>query len=353
VGSDGRFGLFSKDVSASFDAVTVKTNDPSVPDVAAQNLLAASAPVTTSLAPVTLTAAELTGVLGAAITYWAGAGTLDAAAVAGLEELSVTIADLPGLLLGRAEDRTITIDANAAGWSWFVDTTPQESSEYAWLDEDSVLAAGAGSEADGRIDLLTVVIHEIGHLLGLEHCDGVMAETLAAGVRVLPVAAEPEAADVRSEAAGVVPSSPPVSIEAVEALAKGSGVPEATLPLPGQDGSGWHWRAPVVSNAMSSAGSRLSVDALLGIDPALAITYLTERDKARKVLIEWTDALRERVFDELAGTFKDLPVPAATQASDRAGERGPGEWIFASSEAQGRPDRDPEGGPRIDWGLMR
>ncbi len=31
VGSDGRFGLFSQGVSASFDSVTVKTNDPSVP----------------------------------------------------------------------------------------------------------------------------------------------------------------------------------------------------------------------------------------------------------------------------------------------------------------------------------
>ena len=34
------------------------------------------------------------------------------------------------------------------------------------------------------MDLLTVVMHELGHVLGYDHDDdGVMAETLAAGVR--------------------------------------------------------------------------------------------------------------------------------------------------------------------------
>ena len=34
------------------------------------------------------------------------------------------------------------------------------------------------------MDLLTVLMHELGHLLGHDHdADGVMAETLAAGVR--------------------------------------------------------------------------------------------------------------------------------------------------------------------------
>ena len=35
-----------------------------------------------------------------------------------------------------------------------------------------------------RIDLLTVVMHELGHILGFDHKEtGVMAETLAAGSR--------------------------------------------------------------------------------------------------------------------------------------------------------------------------
>jgi hypothetical protein len=46
-----------------------------------------------------------------------------------------------------------------------------------------VLVASGGPAA-GRIDLVSVLAHELGHAAGLEHADGgVMAETLAAGVR--------------------------------------------------------------------------------------------------------------------------------------------------------------------------
>ena len=49
------------------------------------------------------------------------------------------------------------------------------------------LVARDDTEADGRMDMLTVLIHEFGHQLGLDHSDdGVMADVLSVGTRLLP-----------------------------------------------------------------------------------------------------------------------------------------------------------------------
>ncbi len=53
------------------------------------------------------------------------------------------------------------------------------------------MQAIAGGAADGRMDLLTVMMHELGHVLGLDDLDSLdnhddlMAETLAIGFRRL------------------------------------------------------------------------------------------------------------------------------------------------------------------------
>jgi len=93
---------------------------------------------------------------------------------------------LPGLQLAQASSRTILIDPNAAGFGWFVDRTPRADEEFTGSANMGNLVAFAGGPAAGRMDLLTVVMHELAHVLGYDHSDsGLMRPTLEPGIRRL------------------------------------------------------------------------------------------------------------------------------------------------------------------------
>jgi hypothetical protein len=98
----------------------------------------------------------------------AATGIQVAAALAGV---SVRIDDLPGKMLGEAADNTIYISPTAAGYGWFVDSTPADDSEFADPLGSYALAAAKGSAAANRVDLLTTVMHEMAHELGYGHSD--------------------------------------------------------------------------------------------------------------------------------------------------------------------------------------
>lgn len=135
-------------------------------------LNAASTPK--SISNQTLTQAQIAPLLSEAITRWKAAGVNTTA----LKNINLQIADLPGTTLGQAQGNTITLDNNAAGWGWFVDKTPRSDSEY---------RTHGNQGEQGRMDLLTVLQHEVGHMLGVDHQDaGVMADTLFAGIRHSP-----------------------------------------------------------------------------------------------------------------------------------------------------------------------
>jgi len=94
--------------------------------------------------------------------------------------VNVELADLGGLVLGRVVGNTVFIDDDAVGHGWFVDPAPGDDSEF-----DANGFELSGSAAEGHIDLLSALMHEFGHVLGLDHDDGaIMAESLATGVRL-------------------------------------------------------------------------------------------------------------------------------------------------------------------------
>jgi len=144
------------------------------------------------LGVVSVTEAELQPVVAEAIKRWAGVLTGDAT-LAALANVQFVITDLPGSTLAMRSENAIYVDPSADGHGWFVDATPASDEEFLQVVGSRELRA-VGSDAVGRMDLLTVLSHELGHVAGLKDLpageDDVMSGVLGVGVRRTPWAAE-------------------------------------------------------------------------------------------------------------------------------------------------------------------
>jgi Matrixin len=115
-------------------------------------------------------------------------------------ESTIQFADLKGTQIGFAalgasalESATIYLDSEAAGHGWFVDGTPESNAEFLPTADANILIAKDGSDAAGKMDMLSVLLHEYGHVLGIEHnadSRNFMSPILQPGVRKLPTPEE-------------------------------------------------------------------------------------------------------------------------------------------------------------------
>jgi hypothetical protein len=119
------------------------------------------------------------------LTCWAAAGAPSSVLTA-MKQAEVRIADLSGDRLGMESVGRIVIDDDAAGYGWFVDPTPAQDAEFARQGTDQQRHA-VDPRALDRIDLLTVVEHEMGHVAGLDDLDpsagSLMSGRLGTGIR--------------------------------------------------------------------------------------------------------------------------------------------------------------------------
>ncbi|WP_156177846.1 hypothetical protein, partial [Crocosphaera watsonii] len=134
---------------------------------------------------------SLQPIFESAITLWKDAG-ISSEQINKLQSAKIEFADLGSGLLGTTFEQSIILDKNAAGYGWFVDLTPLNNEEF--IENGLNLVALENSSAVNKIDLVTVIAHEMGHLLNLPDFDyrdtSIMGGLLSPGMRKLGISEE-------------------------------------------------------------------------------------------------------------------------------------------------------------------
>jgi hypothetical protein len=180
---DGSGAVNSKDLSE-----TISANGDAAGTTALQNFpqfqLFVGGPATGQSATVT----QAQALLPEAIAGWRAA-RLDASGVRRLEGVKIQVGNLGTSILGLESANVITINQTAAGFDWYTGAGAGTLQALGSVGPDGERMAALGSPAAHEVDLLTVLEHELGHVIGLSdnnQAGDLVDITLGAGVRRAP-----------------------------------------------------------------------------------------------------------------------------------------------------------------------
>jgi hypothetical protein len=260
-------------------------------------------------APATLiTQKQVQALLPSAIDAWQTAG-LDAADVRTLESVQTSVGNLGTSILGLEAGGELTINQTAAGYNWYVNAASASSQASAALGDEPM--AAPGTAAASEVDLLTVLEHELGHVIGLAdntQAGDLMDITLGLGVRRAPTS-EDVAAIVSTSStlppARAVHLAEPAFVQQRAAFASvlPVAVVNVSVPLPSVD-----VQRPQ-SSAVTGPVTRATVDAAMS---AIQIGAGGNSDDRESTPVNQTPP-------KSAGSFTTIEVtPAARRRTTRA-----------------------------------
>jgi len=144
----------------------------------------------------------------AALARWESAG-ISGEDLMRLRQVTFEVVNLPGRQLATTTSRRVRIDETAAGYGWYSDSSPMEDLEFDVAVPGQELQTTELSPAVGRMDLLTVIMRELGvaYRQGKksvlpEQLRPLMQNTLAPAVRRLPDARSIELPSTKHNVSG-------------------------------------------------------------------------------------------------------------------------------------------------------